>query len=109
MLFTRKTIADALNVPSKCSGCGEPVTGKTFCEQCASFYEMGLEKLYLDSCPHEREHVHEVGYNDRMNNWAAYWSARGALPTPAQIIAKQQDVVVDVLKSGRSKWRPRPD
>lgn len=103
MFFTRKSIANALNVPSKCAGCGATVTGKEFCQQCGSFYEMGVEKMYLDLFPDERSHVHEVGYTDRLNGWVAHERARGAMPKAAQIIAAEQDLVVDVLKNGRLK------
>jgi len=107
MFFTRKSIANALNVPTHCLACGQMVTGLELCPQCHSFYELGLEKLYLEANPDDRDHVHETAYNERLNAWAQHQRSLGRLPTAAQIVAAEQDTVFGVLKDGRMKWKKK--
>ena len=103
MFFTRKSIANALNVPTHCLACGQMVTGLDLCPQCHSFYELGLEKIYLEANPDDRDHAHETAYNERLHMWVAQQRAMGKLPSAAQIVAAEQDTVYGVLKNGRMK------
>jgi len=58
--------------------------------QCHSFYELGLEKIYLEANPDDRNHAHETAYNERLTAWIAHQRSMGKLPPPAQIVAAEQ-------------------